>query len=131
MNQPSIFTKIIRGEIPSHKVYEDEATYAFLDIHPARPGHLLIVPKKQVQFVWDMPDQDYQLLMAVVKKLALHLREVLGVQYVGVRVIGVDVPHAHVQLIPFNTAAEWNTPQDMNAEPDHEALATMAKRLRI
>jgi histidine triad (HIT) family protein len=125
----SIFTKIIKGEIPCHKVYEDDLTLAFLDIHPVQPGHVLVVPKKQIEFVWDLPDEDYAAVMAAVKKAALRLREVLSVRYVGERIVGVDVPHAHVQLIPFNTVAEFKAAQDMDAEPDHAALAEMAARL--
>src|SRR5689334_22515512 len=104
--EDSIFTKIVKGEIPCHKVYEDDKTLAFLDIHPIQAGHTLVIPKKQIQFVWDIDDETYQAVMATVKKVALRLRQVLGTQYVGVQVIGVDVPHAHVQLIPFNTPAE-------------------------
>lgn len=129
--QESIFTKIINGDIPCHKIYEDDLTLAFLDIHPVQPGHALVVPKKQIEFVWDLPDTDYQAVMATTKKVALRLREVLGVAYVGERIIGVDVPHAHVQIIPFNTVAEYKTPQDMTSQPDHGALAAMAEKLRI
>lgn len=127
--EDSIFTKIIKGEIPCHKVYEDEVTLAFLDIHPVQPGHTLVIPKEQIEFVWDLPDEDYRAVMATAKKVALRLREVLGTKYIGERVVGVDVPHAHVQLIPFNGARELLTPQDMSAEPDHVALAEMAKKL--
>lgn len=129
--EDSIFTKIIKGEIPCHKVYEDERVLAFLDIHPVQPGHTLVIPKKQIEFVWDLPDEDYQAVMAVAKKIALKLREALGVKYVGERIVGVDVPHAHVQLIPFNTVDEYKTPQDMGAEPDHAALAEVAKKLAL
>lgn len=129
MQEDTIFTKIVKGEIPAHKVYEDELTLAFLDIHPARPGHALVIPKTQVEFVWDLSDEDYRAVMATAKKVALRLREVLGARYVGERVVGVDVPHAHVQLIPFNTVEEWHAPQDMEAEPDHAALAELAKKL--
>lgn len=125
----SIFTKIINGEIPCHKVYEDDKTLAFLDIHPVQPGHVLVIPKKQVEFVWELPDNDYHAVMETTKKVARQLREVLGVKYVGERVVGVDVPHAHVQLIPFNTVDEFKAAQDMDAEPDHEALAAVAQKL--
>ena len=94
--QESIFTKIINGEIPCHKIYEDNDTFAFLDIHPIVRGHTLIVPKKQVEFLWDLDDATYQAVMATAKKLALHFREVLDVPYVGEKVIGVrDVHDAH------------------------------------
>ena len=127
--QDSIFTKIIKGEIPSHKVYEDDHTLAFLDIHPIQPGHTLVIPKKQVEFVWDLSDEDYQAVMATAKLVARRLREVLGTKYVGEQIIGVDVPHAHVQLIPFSAPAEYHAPQNMSAEPDHAVLAEIARRL--
>lgn len=127
--QESIFSKIVKGAIPAHKIYEDDLTLAFLDIHPAQPGHTLVIPKKQVEFVWDLDEPAYQAVMDSAKKVALRLRAVLGVKYVGERIVGVDVPHAHVQLIPFNKVEEYKAPQDMAAQPDHAALAAMAKRL--
>lgn len=129
--EPSIFTRIINGEIPCHKVYEDEHTLAFLDIHPSQPGHTLVIPKKQVEFVWDMENEDYAALMATVKAVGAHLRERLAVPYVGIKVMGTDVPHTHVHLIPFATAEEYNAVGDQAAEPDHEFLAAMAEKLRF
>ncbi|MGH7195529.1 MAG: HIT domain-containing protein [Candidatus Saccharimonadales bacterium] len=127
--QDSIFTKIIKGLVPCHKIYEDDLTLALLDIHPIQPGHTLVIPKKQIEFVWDLPDADYQAVMAAAKAVALRLREVLGTKFVGERVVGVDVPHAHVQLIPFNQVAEFQAPQAMDGEPDHAALAALAEQL--
>lgn len=127
--QDSIFTKIIKGEIPSHKIYEDDNTFAFLDIHPAQPGHVLVVPKKQVEFIWDLEAADYQTLMATVQKIGRHIKETMGKPYVGIKVIGIDVPHAHVHLIPFSTTEEYAVRPDMSAEPDHAALAEIAKKL--
>lgn len=127
--EDSIFTKIIKGEIPCHKIYEDERTLAFLDIHPVSPGHTLVIPKKQVEFLWDLDDDTYQTVMATAKKVALHLRETLAVPYIGVQVVGVDVPHAHVHLIPFREAAEFHARSDMSATPDHVALAALAGKL--
>ncbi len=127
--QPSIFTKIINNEIPCHKIYEDDKTFAFLDIHPMQPGHTLVIPKSQVEFIWDLTDEDYQAVMATVKKLGQHLRDKLDVPYVGVKVIGTDVPHAHVHLVPFSTPDQYLVHADLNAEPDHEKLAAMAKTL--
>ena len=130
--QDSIFTKIISGDIPCHKVYEDAKTFAFLDIHPIQPGHVLVVPKQQVGFIWDMEADDYQALMATVQKTGKRLREVLGRQRVGLMVEGLDVAdHAHVKIIPFDTESEFRHVPDMSAEPDHTALADMAARLRM
>lgn len=127
----SIFTKIIKGEIPCHKIYEDDKTFAFLDIHPVTPGHTLVIPKKQVEFLWDLDDDTYQAVMTTTKKIALHLRTTLNVPYVGVQVIGVDVPHAHVHLIPFTDAADYHGRADMSGEPDHTALAALAEKLKM
>jgi len=127
--EDSIFTKIIKGEIPCHKLYEDDKTFAFLDIHPKTPGHTLVIPKKQVEFVWDLADEDYRAVMATAQKVALRLREVLGSSYIGELVIGVDVPHAHVHVYPFETIEESRFIPDLNAEPDHAALAAMAQKL--
>jgi len=129
--EESIFTKIIKGEIPCHKIYEDEKTLAFLDIHPSCPGHTLVIPKRQVEFLWDLDDEDYLELMQTVKKLGSHLRDTLKVPYVGIKVVGVDVPHTHVHLIPFSTVEGYRTEGDQAAEPDHAALAGMAERLKL
>ncbi|HSW77231.1 MAG TPA: HIT domain-containing protein [Candidatus Chromulinivoraceae bacterium] len=129
--EDSIFTRIVKGEIPSHRIYEDEKTFAFLDIHPINPGHTLVIPKTQVQFVWDLTDEDYAAVMETAKRVALRLRSVLGATYVGEQIVGIDVPHAHVQLIPFNAVAEYRQVQDMESEPDHVALAAMAEKIRF
>lgn len=125
----SIFTKIIKGEIPCYKIYEDDKTIAFLDIHPVQPGHALIVPKKQINEFQNLPDEDYKALFAAVKKVSKQLKHVLGVRRIGLQVIGIDVPHAHVHLIPFDTVQEFRAIADMSADPDHAALADMAKKL--
>lgn len=127
--QDSLFTKIINGEIPSHKIYEDDDVYAFLDIHPITPGHTLVVPKKQVEFVWDLEPEDYRKLTDVTQKIAQHLRRTLTVPYVGQQIIGVDVPHAHIHLIPFTDAIEFHQEPDPSIEPDHVALSKLAELL--
>lgn len=130
MPEDSIFTKIIRGEVPSHKVYEDAKTFAFLDIHPIQPGHVIVVPKLQVENIWDLPDGDYTALMGAAKHIAFSMQQKLE-KRVGVQVIGVDVPHAHVHLVPFSTPEEFKSTQDMGAEPNHDELAKMAEKLRM
>ncbi len=127
--EDSIFTKIIKGEIPCHKIYEDDHTLAFLDIHPKQPGHTLVIPKKQVEFVWDLDDDDYQAVMATTKKVALRLRDVFGKPYIGELIFGNDVPHAHVHVFPFATTEEARFIPDPLAEPDHAALAKLAEQL--
>jgi histidine triad (HIT) family protein len=127
--QDSIFTRIIKGEIPCHKVYEDNLTIAFLDIHPKTPGHTLVVPKNQVEFAWDLPDEDYAALMATVKKVALRIREVMQAKYVGEQIVGIDLPHAHVHVFAFNNMDEYQLAPDMSADPDNEALEAIAQKL--
>jgi len=129
--QNSIFTKIINGEIPAHKIYEDEKTLAFLDINPVQPGHTLVVPKVEVEFVWDLEDEDYAALMATVKKVALRLREIMGKPYVGEMVVGTDVPHAHIHVVPFTESHELKRVLNEEAEPDQEELAGIAEKLKF
>jgi histidine triad (HIT) family protein len=127
--EPSIFTKIIRGEIPSYKIYEDADTYAFLDIFPTQPGHVLVVPKQQIDRFEDMPDDLYQKLMMTVKMLAKHLRRTLAVERITMKVEGFDVPHAHVHLIPCNSAKDFWVQPDRTKEPDYAALKAMADKI--
>lgn len=129
MQQSSLFTRIIQGEIPCHKVYEDDKTLAFMDIHPVQPGHVLVIPKVQIDHLWDLPEDDYRAVMETCKKVAQRMREVLKPGRVGVIVEGLDVPHAHIKLIPFTTSAEFRNIPDMSAEPDHTALSELAKKL--
>ena len=97
----SIFSKIIAGEIPCYKIYEDEKTFAFLDIHPETPGHTLVVPKNEVDKIYDLPMEDYLAVMKTVKMLAKRMEEVFGKRTL-LKVIGTDVPHAHVHLVSFD-----------------------------
>ena len=99
--EDSIFTKIIRGEIPCYKVYEDEKVFAMLDIEPLADGHVLVFPKKQVDLLWDLPDEDYQYLMQIAKKLARKIQAEFNPLRVGVAVEGFGVPHAHIHLVPL------------------------------
>ena len=129
--EDSIFTKIIKGEIPCHKIYEDEHTFAFLDIYPSCEGHTLVVHKVPTEFVWDLTDEQYGQLLATAKKLARHFRDVSGKPYVKMDVIGTDVPHNHVHLKPFTTPAETHKADRDTVEPNHEALARIAEKLRL
>lgn len=129
----SVFTKIIKGEIPSHKIYEDDKTLAFMDINPAQPGHVVVIPKTQVDFVWDLDQEDYQALMATVQKVGRRLREAFpDKERIGIQVEGLGMKdHAHVNVIPFSTVEEFRHIPDENHKPDHESLAKMAEKLRI
>lgn len=130
MNEPSIFTKIIRGQIPAYKVYEDGKTLAFLDIHPSMPGHTLVVPKAEVDRLEDLEDDDYYALLSTVKKVMHRVVEVFGDEYRAcLKLEGFDVPHAHVHVIPCRNGQDFKAPQHPNQEPDHVALAETAKKL--
>jgi len=129
--EDSIFTKIINGDLPCHKIYEDEKIFAFLDINPISDGHTLVVPKKQVEFVWDLDDEDYLALMSVCKKIAKSHRQKLGVKYVGVKIVGTDVPHTHVHIVPFNNVANEFHRTTPAEETDHDKLAKLAEKLHL
>ena len=131
MAQDSIFTKIIKGQIPSHRIYEDAKTIAFLPLHPIAKAHVLVVPKNQVDEFFDLNNQDYHALMNTVKKVAKHLKQVTGAKRVGLQVVGLDVAHAHVHVIAFDTLDQYRQQEDASAEPDHEQLAKMAQKLRM
>ena len=122
----SVFSKIIAGEIPCYKVYEDERTLAFLDIHPETPGHVLVVPKVEVDKVYELPDEDYAALMATVKKLSRHMEEVLGARTLW-KVVGTDVPHAHVHLEPLDET--WYHGREVEMTP--EEFEEMRTRLEM
>ena len=124
----TIFEQIIAGTIPCHKVYEDETTLAFLNIHHVQPGHTLVIPKTKVEFVWDLDQKAYSDLMSTVQKVAQHIKTSLNAEYVGSKIVGVDVPHAHVHLIPFSAVGQFNE-DPAQSEPDHEDLAAMAQTL--
>jgi histidine triad (HIT) family protein len=129
--EPSIFTRIIRGEIPSHKVYEDDHALAFMNIHPSRPGHVLVVPKTQVAYVHELAADEYEHLMAAVHKVARRQAEVFGPDYkICLKVMGFDVPHAHVHVLPCKNPADFAATEDQS-EPDHRALAAMAAKLAV
>ena len=121
----SVFSKIIAGEIPCYKVYEDERTMAFLDIAPETAGHTLVVPKVEVDKIYDLSDEDYVALMATVKKVARRMDEVLGARTL-MKVIGTDVPHAHVHVMPISESWEYGKTLSLPAEKMEEIRAKLA-----
>lgn len=130
--QDSVFTKIIKGELPSHKVYEDARTLTFMSIAPIQPGQVVIVPKKQVPTVWDLEDDDYRALMAAAKKVALKICEVFPDKtHVAMQIEGLEVAHGHLKLFPFSTPQEFHNQPDGSLAPDHDALAAIAAKLRL
>ncbi|MEN8138319.1 MAG: HIT family protein [Bacteroidota bacterium] len=104
----SIFTKIIEGEIPSYKVIEDDKHFAFLDIFPVAKGHTLVIPKHEVDNLFDLPEEEYQELLMFARKVAKGLEKAVPCNRVGVTVIGLDVAHAHIHLIPINSISDMS-----------------------
>ena len=127
----SIFTKIINKEVPAYIIYEDDYSLAFLDIHPVQPGHVLVVPKKQIEQWLDLDEDTYLHLMQAVKIVGEQLKTVLSTKFVGLKIVGVDVAHVHVHLIPFNRVTEFNSSQDMTKTPNRQALKVMAAKLSL
>ena len=121
----SIFSRIIAGEIPSYKIYEDEKTYAFLDINPESKGHTLVVPKAEVDKIYELSDEDYHALWASVKKVAARMEEVSG-RRVIMKVVGTDVPHAHVHLMPMDETWEYGRTLSLTEDEFKEIQAKLA-----
>ena len=124
----TIFSRIIRGEIPSHRVYEDEHACAFLDINPARPGHTLVVSREEAPTVFDLAAAAYDGLWRAARLVAGRLQQVTGCERVVVVVYGADVPHAHVHLIPLEAGGHLPFPEPRPTSA--EDLAAMAERIR-
>lgn len=114
----SIFSRIIAGEIPCYKIAEDEKHFAFLDINPVAPGHVLVVPKHEVSYLFDLSDDEYLALELFAKRVAEGLREAVPCKRVGVAVIGLEVPHAHIHLIPITTEQDMNFGHKQTLEPE-------------
>jgi histidine triad (HIT) family protein len=125
---PTIFSKVIAGEIPSHKVWEDEQHFAFLDINPWSYGHTLVVPKAEHDYLFDMPDDAYAALHLAAKTVAELLKKKLGCARVCTRVVGYEVPHVHIHLLPTNQMSDFIPPgtMGMKEKPD---LGEVAKRI--
>lgn len=104
----SIFSRIVAGEIPSYKVAEDDKHYAFLDISPVAPGHTLVIPKKEVDYLFDLADDEYESLQFFAKRVAAAMKSALPCKRIGVAVMGLEVPHAHIHLVPINKESDMN-----------------------
>ncbi len=105
---PSIFTKIISGEIPCYKIAEDDRFFAFLDINPLAKGHTLVIPKQETDYLFDLEDELLGAMNIFAKKIAVAQKKVIPCKRVGVAVLGLEVPHAHIHLIPMNSEADVN-----------------------
>ncbi len=126
----SIFTKIINGEIPSHKVYEDEQTFAFMDINPVQAGMVVVVPKVEIDNIEDLNPEQFSSLMLATQKVMRALRKTYPDKAkIAVQVEGLEVPHAHVKLFPINSADEFRA-LPANQDPDHTQLAEQSQKIR-
>jgi histidine triad (HIT) family protein len=105
---PSLFTKIVQGEIPCHKVAETEDFLAFLDIHPLAKGHTLVIPKQEIDYLFDLPDELYLGLHAFAREVAHALKQAIPCERIGTAVVGLEVPHAHLHLVPINEIDDLN-----------------------
>lgn len=104
----TIFTKIVEGQIPSYKIYDDEKFYAFLDINPMAKGHTLLIPKQEVDYLFDIDDSVLSEMIVVAKKIAKAMEQAVACTRVGMMVIGLEVPHAHIHLIPIQKEGDMN-----------------------
>ncbi len=127
--EDSIFTKIIKGEIPCYKIYEDEKVFAMLDIEPLSNGHVLIIPKKQVDLLWDLEQSDYDYLWQIAKKIAQKIQTEMKPIRVGVVVEGFGVPHAHIHLVPLYDKNVLQLHHGYPAEISPEELAKIAEKI--
>lgn len=125
----SIFSRIVRGEIPCHKIAEDDRFLAFLDIRPLAPGHTLVIPKKETDYLFDLEDQDLGAMVIFSKKIAKALRAAVPCLRIGVCVIGLEVPHAHIHLIPLNHVGDINFERP-KLNPSEEELLVIADHIR-
>lgn len=125
----TIFSRIISGEIPCHKVAENEDFLAFLDIMPLRKGHVLVIPKKETDYIFDMEDSELAAMMVFAKSVSHQIKKVFPCRKIGVTVIGLEVPHAHIHLIPINGIADMDFSQE-KMTLSQEELAQIAQDIR-
>ena len=126
----SIFSRIVKGEIPSYKVAEDEYYYAFLDINPLVKGHTLVIPKREVDYIFDLTDEELTGLVLFAKKVAKKIGESIECKKVGMTVMGLEVPHAHIHLIPMNSEKDMNF-SNKKLELTPEEFIDIQKRIQL
>ncbi len=126
----SIFTKIIKGEIPCYKIAEDDRFIAFLDVFPIKKGHTLVVPKAQIDYLFDLDDSLLSDLMVFAKKVAQKMERAIPCERIGVAVIGLEVPHAHIHLVPLDTVGDIDFSQP-KIRLSTEEMAEIADSIRV
>ena len=119
----SVFSMIIAGDIPCYKVAEDDNCIAFLDVNPVAKGHTLVVPKHEIDYLFDLPDQEYAALTLFAKKVAAALKQAVPCKRIGVAVLGMEVPHAHIHLVPLNAESDLNFFKEKLSLPAEEMAA--------
>ena len=125
---PTLFTKIITGEIPAHKVLENNRYLAFLDLRPVNPGHTLVIPKQEIDYIFDMEDEPLAGMMVFAKKVAKAIGKAFPCKKIGVMVAGIEVPHTHIHLIPINSVGDLNFSRAKPAT--QEELGAAATKIR-
>lgn len=125
----NIFSKIVSGEIPAHVVAETTEFLAFLDVNPLVPGHVLVIPKKEIDYIFDMDEESYFGLTLFAKIVATGLKEAFPCKKVGVAVIGLEVPHVHIHLIPMNNVSDMNFSRE-KLKPSQEELEAAALKIK-
>lgn len=125
---PTLFTRIIQGEIPCHQVAEDDRHIAFLDIRPVKPGHTLVVPKREVDYIFDLTDEETAALWCFARRVAVGVKAATRPTKVGIMVAGLEVPHVHIHLIPITSVGDLNFKLATDTPADE--LAAMATRIR-
>lgn len=125
----SVFSKIIKGEIPAYRIAEDEHFFAFLDISPLAKGHTLVVPKQETDYIFDIEDEQHKALWNFAKKVAGALKKAVPCKRIGIAVIGLEVPHAHIHLIPMNKVSDMNFASPKLSFPASE-MEEVAQKIR-
>lgn len=127
----SVFTRIVRGEIPAHRIAEDDAHLAFLDVNPLVKGHTLVVPKREVDYYFDLPDDELAALNAFAKRVASAVFREVPCLRIGVAVVGLEVPHVHMHLVPLNRMADIDFGKERVSFTEEEFAATAARIRRV
>jgi len=124
-----LFMRIVNGEIPCHKIAENDEFLAFLDISPLRKGHTLVIPKKEIDYIFDLPDDTLGKIMVFAAEVARKIEKVIPCERIGVSVIGLEVPHAHIHLIPMDVVSDMNFSRPKLSIPEEE-MAAIAETIR-
>ena len=124
----SVFSKIVKGEIPSYKIAEDEKFYAFFDINPVAAGHTLVIPKREEDYIFDLTDEELAEMMVFAKKVAAAMKKAFPCRKIGVAVLGLEVPHAHIHLVPLQGEGDMDFKRE-KLHPTPEQLLEWQKRI--